>query len=52
VLKGLGAEDRVVVNGLMLVRPGITVEAQGPTSEARGSKPEIASPGKVQAKAE
>jgi membrane fusion protein, multidrug efflux system len=32
VLEGLKAEDRVVVNGLMMVRPGSKVEVQGSTA--------------------
>ena len=28
VLKGLTPEDRVIVNGLMMLRPGVKVEVQ------------------------
>jgi membrane fusion protein, multidrug efflux system len=45
VLKGLAPEDRVIVNGLILLRPGLKVEVQeakseggSPKSEAEGSK--------------
>ncbi len=35
MLKGLTPQDRVVVNGLMMVRPGAKVEAQeGPATGA------------------
>lgn len=32
VLKGLTSEDRVIVNGLMMLRPGIGVQVQAPES--------------------
>jgi RND family efflux transporter MFP subunit len=38
VLKGLTAQDRVIVNGLMLLRPGVKVEVQGEKSEVRVEK--------------
>ncbi len=34
VLKGLAPEDRVVVNGLLMLRPGIKVEAQAPATQS------------------
>ena len=40
VLKGLKAQDRVIVNGLMLLRPGIKVEVQEANAEARSLKAE------------
>ena len=40
VLKGLTAQDRVIVNGLMLLRPGVKVEVQEAKSEVRSPKPE------------
>ena len=40
VLKGLTAQDRVVVNGLMMLRPGLKVEAQAAAPEsAQVTKP-------------
>ena len=38
VLKGLTAEDRVIVNGLMLLRPGAKVVIQTPESKAQSDK--------------
>ncbi len=38
VLKGLAPEDRVIVNGLIMLRPGVKVEAQVAKSEADGLK--------------
>ncbi len=43
VLKGLGTEDRVVVNGLMMLRPGVKVEVQGPDSAVRTPQSEVGS---------
>jgi hypothetical protein len=44
VLKGLTPQDRVVVNGLMMVREGATVEAQeGPATGALPASAETAS---------
>ena len=49
VLKGLTPEDRVVVNGLMMLRPGTKVVVQTPESKAQGEKA-VASTDKPQAK--
>jgi RND family efflux transporter MFP subunit len=38
VVTGLGAEDRVIVNGLMRVRPGVKVAPQSSTAEAGGNR--------------
>ena len=38
VLKGLTPDDRVVVNGLMMLRPGIKVEVQEAKSDAKGTE--------------
>jgi RND family efflux transporter MFP subunit len=38
VLKGLTPEDRVVVNGLMMLRPGAKVVVQTPESKAQSEK--------------
>ena len=38
VLKGLKADDRVVVNGLMMLRPGAKVVVQTPESKAQSEK--------------
>jgi RND family efflux transporter MFP subunit len=38
VLKGLKPEDRVVVNGLMMLRPGVKVEAQEAKPESPDTK--------------
>ena len=35
VLKGLTPNDRVIVNGLMMLRPGVTVVVQSPESKAQ-----------------
>jgi len=43
VLKGLTPEDRVIVNGLMMLRPGIKVEVQMAKSEGRSPKSEAES---------
>jgi hypothetical protein len=42
VLKGLQPEDRVVVNGLIMLRPGVKVEAQ-----AQEGKSQVADTAKV-----
>ncbi|MCX6904553.1 MAG: efflux RND transporter periplasmic adaptor subunit [Verrucomicrobia bacterium] len=39
VLAGLTPEERVVVNGLMMVRPGAKVEVQSPESNPQSAKP-------------
>ena len=51
VLKGLRPEDRVIVNGLMILRPGQTVEVQvakseggSPKVQAEGAKPAAGEP--------
>jgi len=49
VVKGLTPEDRVVVNGLMMLRPGAKVVVQTPESKAQ-SKKAVASTDKPQAK--
>jgi RND family efflux transporter MFP subunit len=49
VLKGLTPEDRVVVNGLMMLRPGAKVVVQTPESKAQSEKA-VASTDKPQAK--
>jgi RND family efflux transporter MFP subunit len=38
VLKGLTADDRVIVNGLMMLRPGAKVVVQTPESKAQSEK--------------
>jgi multidrug efflux pump subunit AcrA (membrane-fusion protein) len=38
VLKGLTADDRVIVNGLMMLRPDVKVVVQGPESKAQSEK--------------
>jgi multidrug efflux pump subunit AcrA (membrane-fusion protein) len=38
VLKGLTPEDRVIVNGLMMLRPGAKVVIQTPESKAQSEK--------------
>ena len=38
VLKGLTADDRVIVNGLMMLRPGTKVVVQTPESKAQSEK--------------
>jgi multidrug efflux system membrane fusion protein len=48
VLKGLTPEDRVVVNGLMMLRPGAKVVVQTPESKAQSEKA-VASAAKPQA---
>ena len=40
VVKGLTPEDRVIVNGLMLLRPGVKVELQEAQAEVRNLKSE------------
>ena len=45
---GLKAGERVIVNGLQAVRPGVTVEPQLMDMPRPGSKPEPRSPGQVQ----
>ena len=50
VLKGLKPEDRVVVNGLMMLRPGVKVVVQTPESKAQ-SEQAAAPTDKPQAKA-
>ena len=40
VVKGLTPQDRVVVNGLMMLRPGAKVEVQEAKSEVRSPKSE------------
>jgi membrane fusion protein, multidrug efflux system len=40
VAKGLTAQDRVIVNGLMLLRPGVKVVVQEAKSEGPSPKPE------------
>jgi RND family efflux transporter MFP subunit len=49
VLEGLKPEDRVIVNGLMLVRPGAKVVIQTPEPKAQGEKA-VAQTDKPQAK--
>jgi membrane fusion protein, multidrug efflux system len=49
VLKGLTPEDRVIVNGLMLLRPGAKVVVQTPESKSRSEKA-VASTDQPQAK--
>ena len=49
VLKGLTPEDRVIVNGLMMLRPGAKVVVQTPESKAQSEKA-VASTDKQQAK--
>ena len=49
VLKGLTPEDRVIVNGLMMLRPGAKVVVQTPESKAQSEKV-IAQTDKQQAK--
>jgi RND family efflux transporter MFP subunit len=51
VLKGLRPEDRVIVNGLMLLRPGAKVVVQTPESKAQSEKA-AAPTNKPQAKSE
>ncbi len=51
VLKGLTPEDRVIVNGLMMLRPGVKVAVQSPESKVQ-SEPPAARPDKPQAKAQ
>jgi membrane fusion protein, multidrug efflux system len=41
VVKGLTPQERVIVNGLILLRPGAKVEVQGETAEARNPKSEV-----------
>ncbi len=38
VLKGLTSEDRVIVNGLMMLRPGASVVVQGPESKVQSEQ--------------
>jgi RND family efflux transporter MFP subunit len=40
VIKGLTPQERVIVNGLIMLRPGITVEAQEASSVGRSPKAE------------
>jgi len=40
VLKGLNRQDRVVVNGLMMLRPGIKVEVQEAQADSKAPKAE------------
>jgi multidrug efflux system membrane fusion protein len=49
VVKGLTPEDRVIVNGLMMLRPGAKVVVQTPESKAQSEKA-VASTDKPQAK--
>jgi multidrug efflux system membrane fusion protein len=49
VLKGLTPEDRVIVNGLMMLRPGAKVVVQTPESKAQSEKA-VASTDQPQAK--
>jgi hypothetical protein len=44
VVKGLTAEDRVIVNGLMMIRPGAKVEVQVAKAEGESPKSEVQSP--------
>ncbi len=44
VLKGLAPEDRVVINGLLLLRPGAKVEAQEVESTVHGPQSTVQSP--------
>ena len=39
VVKGLTPEDRVIVNGLMMLRPGATVAVQSPESRVQSESP-------------
>ena len=57
VLKGLTPEDRVIVNGLMLLRPGVKVEvpeakgdAESQPSQREGAKQTAAGPPKPESK--
>ena len=38
VLRGLTPEDRVIVNGLMMLRPGASVVVQSPESKVQSEK--------------
>jgi RND family efflux transporter MFP subunit len=49
VVKGLTAEDRVIVNGLVMLRPGARVVVDSPESKAQGEKA-VAQTDKPQAK--
>jgi RND family efflux transporter MFP subunit len=49
VVKGLTAEDRVIVNGLVMLRPGAKVVVDSPESKAQGEKA-VAQTDKPQAK--
>ena len=44
VLKGLTPQDRVIVNGLIMLRPGVKVEVQEAKSEGASPKSEVQSP--------
>ena len=40
VTKGLTPQDRVIANGLMMLRPGLKVQVQGEKAEPRNPKSE------------
>jgi RND family efflux transporter MFP subunit len=42
VTKGLTPQERVIVNGLIMLRPGVKVEVQGEKPETRNPKPQAA----------
>jgi membrane fusion protein, multidrug efflux system len=44
VLKGLKPQEQVIVNGLIMLRPGVKVEVQEAKAEGAGSKSEAQSP--------
>ncbi len=44
VLKGLKPEDQVIVNGLMMLRPGVKVAVEVAKAEGEGIKSEVRSP--------
>jgi RND family efflux transporter MFP subunit len=44
VLKGLTPDDRVVVNGLMMLRPGVKVDMQEAASDAKNAEKTAAKP--------
>ncbi len=44
VLDGLAAQDRVVINGLMMIRPGSKVEIQNSDTKSEGLGPELQMP--------
>jgi len=44
VVKGLTPEDRVIVNGVMMLRPGVKVEVQIAKADGQSPKSEVRSP--------